>query len=134
MVSWTRAIAMLLALAIMLAGPVSALAGALGECCCSSADKTALASDLASEAPASACCSSEASQPLHEQDGEPAPDRDHQDCDCTMPCCTAGKTMPLARAMTGLSLPDTQPEEFDVAEPQSHAVEAHFSLLRPPRI
>lgn len=73
------------------------------------------------------CCSSEPAE------REPAPERDHQDCDCTMPCCTAGKTMPLVRAFAGLDLPDAQPDTLAVLEPESHAVEAHFSLLRPPR-
>ena len=119
-----RAIATLLSLAIMLAGPVSAFVGAFGDCCCTSATNSTSVERSTADRD---CCSSEPT------DRQPSPERDHQDCDCTMPCCTAGKTMPLVRAFVGLDLPDAQPDTLTVREPESHAVEAHFSLLRPPR-
>lgn len=130
MVTPARAIAMLLSLAILLAGPASALAGAWGDCCCQTPSTSQTDAPSNEDAPAGGeCCSQEPADP----DREPAPERGHQDCDCTMPCCTAGKTVPLARAHFGLELPDALPDAFIALEPESHAVEAHFSLLRPPR-
>lgn len=128
--SSSRAIAMLLVLAVFLAGPVTALGGALNECCCSQSESVVSGDqDLNTD-----CCTAP------DVPEEPSPgsthddDHEHQSCDCTMPCCTAGKTTPLSRAAIDLDLPEFEPYAFVTREPESHAIEPHFSLLRPPRI
>lgn len=130
MVTPTRAITLLLALAILLAGPASALAASFGGCCCS---QTAAEEVMQADAPSEhSCCSAAPEQSEPAQD-EPCHDEDSQSCDCSMPCCMMAKTPQLARATIGLDLPDAEPDAFHGLEPVSHAVEAHFSLLRPPR-
>jgi hypothetical protein len=122
-----RAIAMLVALAILLAGPVSSLAALTGgECCCTESvtvDKPATDS----------CCKAEPSPAEH----TPCQDNDSGhcpgDCDCCVNCSAVTPPAKFNRPATGFDLPDAQPDTWLAFETQSHAIEAHFSLLRPPR-
>lgn len=129
----SRSIAVVLVLAMILAGPVVPLMAWVGEDCC---DGTHMpVSSMSHEEPESrdGCCPTQ-DNGTPADDRQPCPEEDPGDCDCPMPCCAVGMTMPLARAMPGLDLPGGEPEAFLMADPQSHSIEAHFSLLRPPRI
>lgn len=133
-----RAIAFLLSLAMLLAGPMSSIAGVLSTCCCDEQGVTDVFSDAAVLAAAPGpgdCCSTEAveASDASEQERGSNSERDPAECNCPWHCCTVGKTMPMTRAMTGLELPEMQPEQLHMVEPASHAVDPHFSLLRPPR-
>lgn len=122
-----RAIAMLVGLAVLLAGPVSSLAALVdGDCCC-----TETASQVG-ETTSDSCCKAEQAPTEH----QPCQDDDGHcpgDCDCCVNCSAVGPTVQLNRPSTSLHLPDRQPDHFAAVEPQHHAIEAHFSLLRPPR-
>lgn len=127
MVTPIRTIAMLVALAVLLAGPVSSLAALIdSDCCCT---ETATQVD---QTPADSCCKAEQTpvehQPCQDDDGH-CPG----DCDCCVSCSAIGPTVQLNRPSANLHLPDRQPDAFTSAEPQSHAIEANFSLLRPPQ-
>lgn len=127
-----RAIAVFVVIALLFAGPLSPLlAMANGECCCTGPER-------AVEIVGDSCCTPESesagrgieTEVSHGSDDE-APCS--EGCDCPMPCCTAGKTMPLNRAASGLELPDHRPDALLAHDPENHAIEPHFSLLRPPR-
>jgi hypothetical protein len=124
----TRAIALLVSLAILLAGPVSSLAAlAGGECCCTEALVQV------DRAPTDSCCKAEQAPAEH----KPCQDDDSGhcpgDCDCCVNCSAVSPPVQMNRPGTGLDLPRQEPDSWRAFEPQSHAIEAHFSLLRPPR-
>lgn len=124
MVTPVRFIALLVSLAVVLAGPVSTWA-ATGDCCCV---ETAAQVDVDA---ADSCCGSEAPADQNSHDEEPGDCP--SDCDACVWCATMGQFAKMSRPALGLDLPDPQPDTLTALEPQSHAIEAHFSLLRPPR-
>lgn len=128
MVTPTRAIALLVTLAILLAGPVSALAS-LSDCCCTEPVAQV------DPSPADSCCTAQADQPA---DQKPCQDDGSGhcpgDCDCCVACTAVSPPAQMSRSTAAFDLPDLQPDAWRAFEPQSHAVEAHFSLLRPPRM
>lgn len=126
MVTPIRAIALLVSLAILLAGPVSSLAGLIEDECCRT-----LSTVQVDNAPADSCCDSQLDNhdPSQDNGDRPCPG----DCDCCVSCSAMGKPVPLNRFSPGFFLPDRQADTLSVVEPQNHAIEAHFSLLRPPR-
>ena len=129
----SRVIAMLLVLAMILAGPVAPLMARGGDNCCDGSYPTlSPVSDVQPESHVS-CCSTRASDTPTE-DRPACPEESPGGCDCPLPCCAVGKTMPLARSVPVLELPDNEPEAFHATDPQSHPSEAHVSLMRPPRI
>lgn len=127
MVTPIRAIALLLSLAILLAGPVSTLA-ASGDCCCTEA--ITLVDAEASDT----CCEALSGAPADEEPpNDNTPGDCPSDCESCVSCSVMGQPVQLNRPPIGLDLPDPQPDAFTAIEPQNHAIEAHFSLLRPPR-
>ncbi len=130
MVPPIRAIALLVSLAVMLAGPVSSLAALVdGECCCTEAETQF------DEPATDSCCAGKVEQAPAEH--KPCQDDDSGhcpgDCDCCVNCSAVTPPAQFNRPIVGVDLPDAEPDTWLAFEPQSHAIEAHFSLLRPPR-
>ena len=123
MVTPIRAIALLVSLAVLLAGPVSSLA-ASGDCCC-----TEVATQVETDA-SDNCCESPANQDSRDDN---TPGECPSDCESCVSCSVMGQPVQFNRPAMGLDLPDPQPDAFTAIEPQNHAIEPHFSLLRPPR-
>lgn len=127
MVTPIRAIALLLSLAILLAGPMSSLA-ASGDCCCAEA---AIQVDAGA---ADTCCEALSGAPAEEDSHEDnTPGDCPSDCESCVSCSVMGQPVQFNRPAMGLDLPIPQPDAFTAIEPQNHAIEPHFSLLRPPR-
>lgn len=124
MVTPIRLIALLVSLAIALAGPASSWA-ASGDCCCTEA-----AAQIEVEA-VDSCCQSDA--PAEQDTNDNAPGECPSDCDSCVTCSVMGQPVQFNRPATSLDLPDPQPDAFTGLEPESHAIEPHFSLLRPPQ-
>lgn len=135
MVTPTRAIALLLSLAVLLAGPVSSLAALVeGGCCCT---ESVTQLDLT---PAHSCCESQTENEPDQRESNQSESNQSEnpgqcpgDCDCCVNCSAVGPPVQFNRPMSGIELPDSEPDTWQAFEPQSHAIEAHFSLLRPPR-
>lgn len=125
MVTSVRLIAILVSLAIALAGPASSWA-ASGDCCCAEA-----AEQVDADTPDS-CCQSYT--PAEQDTHNDAPGECPSDCDSCVTCSVMGQPVQLSRPTLSLDLPDPEPDAFTALEPQNHAIEAHFSLLRPPRL
>ncbi|UYV12142.1 MAG: hypothetical protein NCW75_12670 [Phycisphaera sp.] len=127
MVTPIRAIVLLVSLAVLLAGPVSSFA-ATGDCCCTQAATQADAGAT------DACCEVPGDRPEHQDSrDDDTPSECPSECDTCVSCSVMSQPVQLSRPTMGLELPDSQPDAFTAIEPQSHAIEPHFSLLRPPR-
>lgn|GEM_PF-4401230 len=124
-----RAIALLMTLAVLLAGPASSLAGLIDDDC-----RCTLSTAQIDDKASGSCCDLQTEQT---DDRAPSQDNDDQqcpgDCDCCVSCSAMSKPVPLNRNSTSFFLPDRQPDTFAAVEPQNHAIEPHFLLLRPPR-
>ncbi len=120
-----RLIALFVSLAIVLAGPASSWA-ASGDCCCTDA-----AAQVEAE-PTDSCCQSDGpvDQDSHDTD---LPGECPSDCESCVSCSVMGQPVQMSRPASPLDLPDPQPDAFTALEPESHAIEPHFSLLRPPQ-
>ncbi|MFI4916584.1 MAG: hypothetical protein ACIAS6_08780 [Phycisphaerales bacterium JB060] len=127
--TYARPIAMLVSLAILLAGPVSSLAAlADSECCCT--ETTTQVDQTAGDS----CCKAEQAPAEHQPSQDEDSDHCPGDCDCCINCSAVTPPVQLSRPGSALDLPQHEPDTWQAFEPQSHAIEAHFSLLRPPRL
>lgn len=127
---------MLLVWAMILAGPISPLMAKGEGGCCTMPSRAGTQSQAE---PAHACCmvpdADEVPLPADQPEGEhPGCPDDGTGCDCPMPCCVSGKVQPLGRVGVAFDLPAIEPQDEPWAEYTNHAVEARFSLLRPPRV